>query len=83
MIKETLSDYTREEFRQFVYDIMHCSFETEKENDDALRAFIMLTEHPEASDLICYPVGGKECVDHILQEITDWRSRNYKPLFRS
>lgn len=83
MTKDTFSDYTREEFRQFLYDIMHCSSKTDKECEDALEAFIRLTEHPEASDLMCYPVGGKECVDHILQEITDWRSRNNKPLFRS
>ncbi|HBV2421528.1 TPA: bacteriocin immunity protein [Klebsiella pneumoniae] len=44
--------------------------------------FKKLTEHPDGSDLICYPKPGQDdSPEGIVKEVKYWRAKNGKPGF--
>ncbi|CCJ88187.1 Colicin-E9 immunity protein (ImmE9) (Microcin-E9 immunity protein) [Cronobacter turicensis 564] len=58
MEKKALSDFTENEFLDFVTSICKDTYKTEKEHILAVLSFEKLTEHPAGSDLIYYPENG-------------------------
>ncbi|EEK7631535.1 bacteriocin immunity protein [Salmonella enterica subsp. enterica serovar Newport] len=60
MEKKTLSDYTEDEFADFITKIRKVQFPSEKAHSEAVYEFAQLTEHPEGWDLIYHPKPGAD-----------------------
>ncbi|QHM73243.1 bacteriocin immunity protein [Mixta intestinalis] len=83
MSKKTITDYTEQEFLEFVWKIWDSEELTEKEENALIFEFERLTEHPDGSDLICYPRDDREdSPEGIVQEVKEWRANNGKPGFK-
>jgi hypothetical protein len=87
-IKEKLEDYTETEFLNLLDEIFENKNnlngdEYEKLSIDLITHIEKITEHPEKSDLLCYPPEGRENSPHgILEEVKRWRALNGKPGFK-
>ncbi|MDD0976694.1 bacteriocin immunity protein [Pseudomonas fontis] len=80
--KERCEDYTFEEFKYLVAEIMS-AVGGEQYQDDLIEHFMIVSEHPAGSDLIFYPQGGSDPTsDEIAQQIDLWRKENGKPGFK-
>nr|WP_313741602.1 bacteriocin immunity protein [Pseudomonas sp.] len=99
-IKMKLEDYTEAEFLQFVQqffktedseqsdedsdDDLDALEASEKEFNELVKHFKMITEHPSGSDLIYYPEDDMEdSPEGILKEVKKWRAANGKSGFKS
>jgi hypothetical protein len=83
MSKKTIADYTEAEFLEFVRKIFRAEG-TETDDDKLISEFRRLTEHPDGSDLICYPRDDREdSPEGIVQEVKEWRAKNGKPGFKN
>ncbi|TPW37279.1 bacteriocin immunity protein [Mixta tenebrionis] len=78
-----LKSYTEQEFLDFVWKIWLAEGITEKEQDALVDEFERLTEHPDGSDLLCYPRKDREdSPEGVIKEVKEWRARNGKPGFK-
>ncbi|MGV3345564.1 bacteriocin immunity protein [Enterobacteriaceae bacterium LUAb1] len=79
-----ISDYTEEEFLDFVRKLFDVSNTTEAEDIKNILEFKRLIEHPDGSDLIYYPREGREdSPEGVVQEVKAWRQANGKPGFKT
>ncbi|EKY3231574.1 bacteriocin immunity protein [Cronobacter malonaticus] len=82
MEKKLLSDFTENEFLDFVTGICKDTYKTEGEHILAVLAFEKLTEHPAGSDLIYYPENGADNTpEGIIKTIKKWRTDEGKSGF--
>lgn len=78
-----ISDYTEEEFLDFVRKLFDVGNTTEAEDIQNILEFKRLTEHPDGSDLIYYPREDREdSPEGVVQEVKEWRQANGKPDFK-
>ncbi|WP_145931284.1 bacteriocin immunity protein [Yersinia bercovieri] len=86
MENKKFSDYTEQEFLDFIKDICYVNktiYPTEKSHEIAVEEFERLTEHPDGSDLIYYPSDEREdSPEGILNVIKKWRAENGRPGFK-
>ncbi|QHM77458.1 Colicin-E2 immunity protein [Mixta theicola] len=83
MKKKSITDYTEQEFLEFVWKIWNSEQLTEQEENTLVDEFRRLTEHPDGSNLIFYPRDDREdSPEGIVQEVKEWRARNGKPGFK-
>ncbi|EGT5681995.1 bacteriocin immunity protein [Cronobacter turicensis] len=83
MEKKALSDFTENEFLDFVTSICKDTYKTESEHILAVLAFEKLTEHPAGSDLIYYPENGVDNTpEGIVKTIKKWRADEGKSGFK-
>lgn len=83
-MKISLQDYTEQEFLEFVRKIFNSDFSTEALEDEAMSEFERLTEHPDGSDVICYPKPSqKDSPEGVLEIVKEWRKANGKPGFKA
>ncbi|WP_025901351.1 bacteriocin immunity protein [Tatumella sp. UCD-D_suzukii] len=79
-----ISDYTEQEFLDFVRNLFDVSNTTEAEDIKNILEFKRLTEHPDGSDLIYYPSENREdSPEGVVQEVKEWRQVNGKSGFKS
>jgi len=79
-----ISDYTEEEFLNFVRKIFDVDNTTEAEDIQNILEFKRLTEHPNGSDLIYYPREDREdSPEGVVQEVKEWRQAKGKSGFKS
>ncbi|MCP1495400.1 DNA-binding transcriptional ArsR family regulator [Pseudomonas migulae] len=88
IFKERLEDYTEAEFLAFLQGFslfpegLHGKA-LEVHLDRLLEHFLVITEHPDGSDVIFYPKEGQEdSPEGILKEVKEWRAANNKPGFK-
>ncbi|WEF10964.1 bacteriocin immunity protein [Pectobacterium actinidiae] len=80
---KNISDYTENEFLDFVRKIFYVDNTTEAEDIKNILEFKRLTEHPDGSDLIYYPREGREdSPEGVVQEVKEWRQANGKSGFK-
>lgn len=86
MNNKMLSDYTENDFLNFVRKIYHAdkhAYPTEDLHVKAVMEFERLSEHPDKSDLIYYPREGREdSPEGVVKEVKEWRAANGKPGFK-
>ncbi|MHC8290690.1 bacteriocin immunity protein [Pseudomonas sp. XS1P51] len=83
MSNSNISDYTEEEFLEFLTGICNSEYATEKEQIDAVLLFEALTEHPDGSDLIYYADSDDDSTPAaIIKKVKAWRTANGKPGFK-
>ncbi|WP_134677500.1 bacteriocin immunity protein [Ectopseudomonas khazarica] len=79
-----LEEFTEAEFLTLVKKICEADFETEAENDEVIKYFVAIAEHPSGTDLLFFPPATRpDTPEGIVQEIKSWRIANGKPLFKS
>lgn len=79
-----ISDYTEEEFLDFVRKLFDVDSTTEAEDIQNILEFKRLTEHPDGSDLIYYPREDREdSPEGVVQEVKEWRQKNGKSGFKN
>lgn len=78
-----ISDYTEEEFLDFVRKLFDVGSTTEAEDIQNILEFKRLTEHPDGSDLIYYPREDREdSPEGVVLEVKEWRQANGKSGFK-
>lgn len=79
-----ISDYTEEEFLDFVRKLFDVDNTTEAEDIQNILEFKRLTEHPDGSDLIYYPREDREdSPEGVVQEVNEWRQKNGRLGFKN
>ena len=87
-LKTTLKDYTEAEFLDFLKGFSNFpdglqGRALEVHLERLLEHFLVVTEHPEGSDVIFYPKEGQEdSREGILKEVKEWRAAHNKPGFK-
>ncbi|WP_324663290.1 bacteriocin immunity protein [Enterobacter bugandensis] len=70
MLKRSFSDYTENEFLEFVRKLFNVADTSESEDIKNILEFKRLTKHPDGSDLIFYPRDDREdSPEGVVQEI--------------
>jgi plasmid stabilization system protein ParE len=83
MKKKSITDYTEQEFLDFVWKIWRTAEITEQEEDALVDEFERLTEHPDGYNLIYYPRKDREdSPEGVVKEVKEWRAKNGKPGFK-
>ncbi|WP_313087370.1 bacteriocin immunity protein [Stutzerimonas nitrititolerans] len=84
-MKKSLSDYTEAQFIQFLQEIRAANKSASDEVlGELLEQFRLLTEHPDGTDLICYPEAGADNSNEgITETVKKWREANGLPSFKS
>ncbi|MNG82227.1 Colicin-E7 immunity protein [compost metagenome] len=88
IFKEKFEYYTEHEFIAFLSELFTSppgmsSLQKEKYRIKILDHFSDITEHPDRSDVICFPPeGSDDSVKGITQRIKEWRAANGKPGFK-
>lgn len=81
-LKNNLGQYTEQEFIKLVEAIVQ-NEGAESETDALLEHFILITEHPNGSDLIYYPENGNDgSPQKITNVVKEWRTKNGKSGFK-
>ncbi|MDT9675012.1 bacteriocin immunity protein [Pseudomonas sp. JV414] len=84
MSATSISDYTEEEFLEFLTEICKSEYLTEKDQIEAVLLFEKLTEHPDGSDLIYYADSDEDSTpEAIIKKVKVWRAANGKPGFKT
>lgn len=79
-----ISDYTEEEFLDFVRKLFDVDNTTESEDIQNILEFKRLTDHPDGSDLIYYPREDREdSPEGVVQEVNEWRQKNGRLGFKN
>ncbi|MDW6004436.1 bacteriocin immunity protein [Vibrio mangrovi] len=80
--KNNLSEYTEQEFTQFVELI--CDNElSESEEDKLVSHFSKIVDHPDGTDLIFWPKDGQDdSPKGIVAEVKRWRTSQGLPCFK-
>lgn len=82
MNAKSISDFTREEFLEFIEFLGTAPGETEAENSRWNRKFESLAQHPSGTDLLFYPEPGKESDEAVVAEVERYRRENGLPGFK-
>jgi len=81
---DKLEQYTEIEFTELVEDIWFVNVESEAMHDELLLHFEKVSEHPQGSDLIYYPLEGEDSSPTgIVESVKAWRAANGKPGFKT
>ncbi|QHM77462.1 Colicin-E2 immunity protein [Mixta theicola] len=84
MSKKTISDYTEAEFLELVRKIFRADGVTEAQDNKLIFEFERLTEHPDGSNLLCYPRKDREdSPEGVIKEVKEWRAKNGRPGFKN
>ena len=79
-----ISDYTEQEFLDFVRNLFDASNTTDAEDIENIFEFKRFAEHPDGSDLIYYPSENREdSPEGVVQEVKEWHQVNGKSGFKS
>ncbi|KPC57202.1 Colicin/pyocin immunity protein [Pseudomonas amygdali pv. morsprunorum] len=86
-LKSQLSDYTEAEFMEVLNELFNGVSATKENAEEYVISLIdhiaEVTEHPEKSDLLCYPPEGREdSAAGVMKETKEWRAKNGKPGFK-
>ncbi|RMO91344.1 Colicin/pyocin immunity protein [Pseudomonas syringae pv. philadelphi] len=86
--KSQLSDYTEAEFMEILNELFNGVSATKEDPEEYVISLIdhiaEVSEHPEKSDLLCYPPDDREdSAAGVMKEIKEWRTKNGKPGFRN
>ncbi|CDG19628.1 bacteriocin immunity protein [Xenorhabdus doucetiae] len=82
-LKNSINDYTEEEFLKLLQIICDSDTETEEEHNSLIDHFEEVTEHPSGSDLIYFPKEGEDdSPEGILKTVKEWQRKNGKPGFK-
>lgn len=80
---KTIADYTEADFLEFVKKLFDVQSTTEDEDIDNIFEFKKISEHPAGSDLIYYPIEGREDTpEGVVKEVKEWRAAAGKPGFK-
>ncbi|KFF81379.1 bacteriocin immunity protein [Pseudomonas syringae] len=87
-LKSKLSDYTEAEFMEILSELFTGVSETREDAEEYVNSLVdhitEVTEHPEKSDLLYYPLEGREdSAAGVMKEIKEWRAKNGKPGFKT
>ena len=86
MVKTLISEYTEQDFLQFVKTIYHNDqnvFTTEESHSAAVLLFEQLCEHPDGMDLIYHPEEGRDDTpEAVVKQVKEWRAANGKAGFK-
>jgi len=78
-----LEDFSEAEFSELVSKLFGAEYETEAEDDRAIKEFCRLAGHPSGSDLLFYPDPSRpNTTEGVVNEIKAWRAANGKPGFK-
>lgn len=82
--KKQLSDFTEQEFRDFLQSVTDPEDGiSERAHDKRITLFEEICEHPSGSDLIYWPEeDGLDTPENIIRIIKEWRAANGKPGFK-
>ncbi|MGY2289561.1 bacteriocin immunity protein [Pseudomonas sp. SDO528_S397] len=81
-LKSSLSDYTEDEFVEFLQRILGDD-ESEEDENNGVHHFNRICGHPAGSDLIFYPeAGADDSALGITQTLKAWRAANGLPGFK-
>ncbi len=84
MSKNTIADYTEVEFLDLLKRIAKADAPSEKELDDLVDLFEMISQHPDGSDLIYYPENAEDGTpENIVRIVKEWRLSQGLPCFKS
>lgn len=81
-MKKSIADYTEFQFARFVQEIFTANSNgtSDETLNKLLDKFCELTEHPDGTDLIYYPVSEDQCTPEGITEIVrKWREVNGLP----
>ncbi|HCN66294.1 MAG TPA: bacteriocin immunity protein [Pseudomonas sp.] len=83
-LRNSFSEYTEQEFVEFIRDIFkEDSAETDERLDVLLDHFKDIVEHPQGTDLIYYaPSVAESTPEAITKRIKEWRAANGKSGFK-
>ncbi|MFJ4390146.1 bacteriocin immunity protein [Pseudomonas soli] len=87
-LKDKLADYTESEFLELVSELFHNRTSLKGKELENYRISIVLhfekiTEHPDGSDVICYPPeGADDSPQGVVDRVKEWRAANGKPGFK-
>jgi len=80
---KSLPEYTEAEFLHLITEIFDAKGSEERQ-DELLEHFIIVTGHPDGSDLIYYPnSGADDSPEGVLQAVKQWRANQGLPGFKS
>lgn len=83
MSLKNITEYTENEFLNFVKKICAVDYRTEQEHTNAVFEFERISEHPSGSDLFYFPEPGHEATpEAIVNIVKTWRIVNGKPGFK-
>ncbi len=71
-LKSRFQDYTEAEFTELVAQIFSAEG-GEKYQDELLENFIIVSEHPESSDLIYYDYDEDLTPEKVVTKVREWR----------
>lgn len=84
MKNRLISDFTEQEFLNFVNGIWDGGARSEEEDVKLVFEFERLTEHPDGSDLLYYPRNDREdSPEGVVKEVKEWRAANGKSGFKT
>ena len=89
IFKEKYEDYTEAEFLSVLNELFYNDLGLQGDaygaySDSLMDHFERITEHPDRSDVICYPKPGQEdSPAGVLKTIKEWRALNNKPGFKA
>ena len=80
--KHSIADYTCAEFKAVIEELLQASG-TSAWQDRLLEHFIVITEHPDGSDLLYYPPTENDgYASEVIARIITWRKSKELPLFK-
>ncbi|MNG82228.1 Colicin-E7 immunity protein [compost metagenome] len=88
IFKDKLEDYTEAEFIDLLSDLFRRrpgknGGTTEKYRIKVVKHFEVITEHPDGSDVLCFPPeGADDSPEGVTQRVKEWRAANGKPGFK-
>jgi len=84
-MKTDLTQYTEDEFKQFIEKIFKENASSTDDNlDPLLDLFEEMTQHPDGSDLIYYPENeGDDTPERIVEIVKEWRASQGLPGFKN
>ncbi|MEG0558098.1 MAG: bacteriocin immunity protein [Comamonas sp.] len=81
-LKNSVSDYTEQEFVELLQRIIGNDASEEEENK-LVNHFNAICDHPAGSDLIFYPEdGANDSAEGIARTLKEWRAANGLPGFK-
>lgn len=82
MKASSISEFTKQEFLEFVKFLGTAPGETERENSRWNRKFRDIVQHPKGTDLLFYPESGKKTPQAMVEEVERHRRENGLPCFK-
>lgn len=80
--RKSISEFTRQEFLDFVVKLSDPTGRTEEEDTRWVRKFRDLAQHPKGSDLLFYPDPDMGSDEAVVDEVERYRRENGLPGFK-